>query len=162
MKKPANIFVRSVLPTTIISIALQSPAAAELINKKLSDINQSQLRAYCSSKMRFTSSRITAKLADTHVECIAKISASASTEAEAQSRASLSAQRAGLRGSITASAQYGSSWKATFTSEQNSYHLNNWCRKKHSPNFYLPNPATGEGRIFVGDGGHACYKTVKR
>ncbi|NER98682.1 MAG: hypothetical protein F6J86_33475 [Symploca sp. SIO1B1] len=155
-------YVGSSLIAAITSIAFQLPAVAELVNVKLGNLRQSDWNAYCASQINASSGRIMATLADTHVLCQTVISMSGSSQREAEYNASLAAQRAGLRGAITASGWYGSQWQATFTSYQNSYHLNDWCRRKYSPNLYLPNIITGEGRIFVGDGGHACYKTENR
>ncbi len=160
-KAASNIVGLSVLVTSIF-VGLQSPVMAGLVNEKLSDLGQSDWDAYCASQINASNGRIVATLADTHVICQVAISESASSKSEAESRALLSGRNAGLEGSITVSGQSGSQWQATFTSRQNSYHLNEWCRKKHSPNFYFPNIFNGEGRIFVGDGGHACYKTVNR
>lgn len=140
-----------------IFVCLQSPAMAG--NVKLGNLGQSDWDAYCASKINRSNGKIIAILADTHVMCQVAISESASSKSDAEGKASASARRAGLQGSITASGQSGSQWRATFTSKQDSFHLNDWCRKKYSPNLYLPNPFTGQGRIFVGDGGHACYKT---
>jgi hypothetical protein len=138
------------------------PAMATPVNVKLGDLAQPDLDAYCSSMINFSNGKIMATLADTHVNCQVSISVSGSTQAEAEGNALLSARNASLQGSIGASGQYGSQWLATFNSFQKSYHLTNWCRQKYSPNFYLPNPINGVGRIFVGDGGHACYKTEDR
>jgi hypothetical protein len=157
LKNAASIICGSSWLAANIFLGLQSPAMAG--NVKLGDINQSDLDAYCASKINLSNARPIATLADTHVQCQALISATGSSQSQAEANASASARRAGLKGSITASGRSGSQWQATFTSYQNSYHLNDWCRKKYSPNLYLANPFTGKGRIFVGDGGHACYKT---
>jgi hypothetical protein len=162
LKKATNTIIGSILLAAIISIASQSPAAAGLVNERLGGLEQSDWDAYCGSKINASSGPLVATLADTHVRCETAISASGSSQSEAESNASLSAQRAGLGGNITASGQYGSQWQATFTSYRDSLHLNNWCQKKYAPNFYVFNPFNGEGRIFVGDGGHACYKTVNK
>jgi hypothetical protein len=143
-------------------VGLQLPTMAAPVNVKLGDLGQSDWEAYCASKINVSNGQIVATLADTHVKCQTSISESGSNQAEAEGKALLSAQRAGLQGSIGASGQYGSQWQATFTSRQNAYHLSQWCRQKYSPNLYLFNPVTGVGRIFVGDGGHACYKTEDR
>ncbi len=150
------------LAVSSISLGFQTPAMAKLTNVKLGNLGQSDWNAYCASKINASNGRIIATLADTHVQCQVAISASGSSKAQAESNASLSARRLGLQGSITGSIRANSQWQATFTSYQNSYHLNDWCRKKYSPNLYLPNPFSGEGRIFVGDGGNACYKTENR
>jgi hypothetical protein len=160
-KAASNIAGLSVIATSIF-VGLQSPVTAELVNVKLGDLGQSDWDAYCASKINRSNGQIIATLADTHVRCQVAISASGSSRSEAEGNASLSGRNAGLQGSITGSGQSGSQWQATFTSQQNSYHLNDWCRQKYSPRLYLFNPVTGEGRIFVGDGGHACYKTENR
>ena len=162
LKKAASIIVGSSVIATSIFVGLQSPVMAGLVNVKLGDLGQSDWDAYCASKINASNGQIVANLADTHVRCQVAISESGSSQSEAKSNASLSGRNAGLEGSITASGQSGSQWQATFTSRQNSYHLNDWCRQKYSPNFYVANPFTGEGRIFVGDGGRACYKTENR
>ncbi|MEM7579890.1 MAG: hypothetical protein AAF316_08550 [Cyanobacteria bacterium P01_A01_bin.80] len=162
LKKAINVITVSSLFVGSIFVSLQSPAIAGLTNMKLGDLNQSDWDAYCASRIRVSDGQIIATLADTHVKCQVKISESGSSKTEAESNASLSAERSGLEGSITSSNRADSGWQATFTSYQNSYHLNNWCRQKYSPNLYLFNPFTGENRIFVGDGGHACYKTVNK
>lgn len=159
LKKAINIVTGLGLFTASTFIGVQLPAMAGLTNVKLGDLGQSDLDAYCASRIRVSNGQVVATLADTHVQCQAKISASGSSQTEAESNASLSARRSGLRGSITSSINTDSGWQATFTSYQNSYHLNYWCRQKYAPNLYLFNPFNGEGRIFVGDGGHACYKT---
>ena len=157
----SNIAGLSLIATSIF-VGLQSPVMAGLVNVKLGDLGQSDWDAYCASKINASNGQILANLADTHVICRVAISESGSSKSEAESKASLSGRNRGLEGSITASGQSGSQWQATFTSRQNSYHLNDWCRNKYSPRLYLFNPVTGEGRIFVGDGGHACYKTENR
>jgi hypothetical protein len=163
LKKAASIIIGSSAIATSIFVGLQSPVMAELVNVKLGDLGQSDLDAYCASKINLSNGQIVATLADTHVRCQVAISASGSSQSEAESNASLSGRNAGFGGQITASGQSGSQWQATFTSYQKPFHLNDWCRQKYSPNFYLPNPfKNGEGRIFVGDGGHACYKTENR
>lgn len=162
LKKAASIIIASSAIATSIFVGLQSPVMAGLVNVKLGDLGQSDWDAYCASKINASNGQIVANLADTHVRCQVAITESGSSQSEAKSNASLSARRTGLEGSITVSGQSGSQWQATFTSRQNSYHLNNWCRQKYSPNFYAPNPFNGEGRIFVGDGGRACYKTENR
>lgn len=162
LKKAVSIIVGTSVLATSIFVGLQSPVMAGLVNVKLGDLGQSDWDAYCASKINASNGQIVATLADTHVRCQVAISASGSSRSEAEANASLSARNGGLGGSITASGQSGSQWQATFTSQQNSYHLNDWCRNKYSPNFYVANPFNGEGRIFVGDGGHACYKTENR
>jgi hypothetical protein len=157
LKNAASTLLGSSWLAASIFVGFQSPAMAE--NVKLGDLRQSDWDAYCASKIHLSNGEIIATLADTHVKCQVAISASGSSKIQAESNALASGKRAGLQGSITASVQSGSQWRATFTSYQNSYHLNDWCRNKYSPNLYLPNPFTGKGRIFVGDGGHACYKT---
>jgi hypothetical protein len=154
--------IGSITLATGIFLGLSLPAMAGLTNVKLGDLGQSDWDAYCANKFNLSNGQITATLADTHVRCQVSISESGSSQGEAEANASASGQRAGLRGSISASGKYGSQWQATFTSRQNSYHLNDWCRQKYSPNWYTPNPFSGEGRIFVGDGGHACYKTENK
>jgi len=157
LKKAASAILGSSWLVASIFVGLQSPAMAG--NVKLGDLRQSDWEAYCASKINRSNGKIIATLADTHVKCQVEISASSSSKSQAEINALASGKRLGLQGSITASVQSGSQWRATWTSYQNSYHLNDWCRKKYSPNLYLPNPFTGKGRIFVGDGGHACYKT---
>nr|WP_290227794.1 hypothetical protein [Trichocoleus desertorum] len=162
LRKATNAIVGSSLLAAIISIALQSPATARLVNEKLGGLGQSDWNAYCARKINGSAGTIVATLADTHVQCKVAILVSGSSQANANANASMSGRRAGLQGSITASGKSGSQWLATFTSFQNAYHLNDWCRQKYAPRFYLPNVFTGEGRIFVGDGGRACYKTVNK
>jgi hypothetical protein len=162
LKSFASAIVTVGLVVSSVSLGLQTPAMAKLTNVKLGNLGQSDWDAYCASKINASNDRIIATLADTHVKCQVAISASASNKAEAESNATLAARRLGLQGSITSSIRANSQWNVTFTSYQNSYHLNDWCRKKYSPNLYLPNPFSGEGRIFVGDGGNACYKTENR
>jgi hypothetical protein len=84
---------------------LQSLATAGLVNEKLGDLGESDWDAYCASKINGSSSKIIATLADTHVQCQTAISVSGSSQSEAESNASASGQRAGLRGSISASGQ---------------------------------------------------------
>lgn len=164
MKNAASTILGSSWLAASLFVGLQSPAMAGLVNVKLGDLRQSDWDAYCASKIRLSDGQIVATLADTHVKCQVKISASGSNQNQAQSNALVSARRLGLRGEVSANVQNGSEWRATFTSYQNSYHLNEWCRQKYSPNLYLlqANPFNGEGRIFVGDGGNACYKTERR
>lgn len=162
LKKAASTILGSSAIATSIFVGLQSPVMAGLVNVKLGDLGQSDWDAYCASKINASNGQIIATLADTHVMCRVAISESGSSKSEAESKASLSGRSRGLEGSITASGQSGSQWQATFTSRQNSFHLNNWCRQKYSPNNPLFNPFNGVGRIFVGDGGRACYKTENR
>jgi hypothetical protein len=140
VKKFTNAIAGSSLLVASIFIGLQSSAMAELVNVKLGDLGQSDWDAYCASKINGSGGQIVASLADTHVKCQVEISASGSTQGQAEGNATASGRRAGLRGEITARGQSNSQWQATFTSYQNSYHLNDWCRKKYAPNWYVPNP----------------------
>ncbi|NEQ65573.1 MAG: hypothetical protein F6K21_08745 [Symploca sp. SIO2D2] len=155
-------YVGSSLIAAITSIAFQLPAVAELVNVKLGNLGQSDWNAYCASKINKSNGKIVATLADTHVLCQVAISVTGYTQSEAESNAFLAGQNTGLEGGVSGSGRYGSLWVATFTSRQEPHHLKYWCREKYAGwNYYLDvNPFTGKNRIFVGDGGHACYKTV--
>lgn len=159
IKKAAKVAIGSSLFVSSIILNLQSPAIAETVNNKLGDINKEDREAYCASKMEKTKGEIVAVLADTHVLCKVKISFKAYSEEEAQAIAKASAEREGIGGSLELSAKEKNGWEAVYTNQQNSYHLNEWCRQKYAPRFYVFNPIDNNGRIFVGDGGHSCYKT---
>jgi hypothetical protein len=150
------------LATSVVSLALPALANGNLRNVKLSNIDAAQRLAYCAKYINLSKDKIQAKPADTHVYCQARISARASTKSQATAEAEAEAKRAGLSGRVGVRADGSQSWVATFTSVQNSYHLSEWCQKKHAPNRYWFNPFTGEGRIFVAEGGNACHKTEKR
>jgi acylphosphatase len=150
------------LATSVVSLALPVLANGNLRNVRLSGIDADQRVAYCANYINLSKDKIQAKPADTHVYCQARISARASTRSQATAQAQAQARRSGLSGNVNVRADGRQSWVATFTSFQNSYHLSKWCQMKHAPNLYLFNPFTGEGRIFVAEGGNACHKTEKR
>jgi hypothetical protein len=50
--------------------------------------------------------------------------------------------------------------RSVITHRTQSYGLTNYCREMVDRGF--SNPFTGEGRVFVGDGGWSCMKTVNR
>jgi hypothetical protein len=78
LKNAASTILASSCLAASLFVSLQSPAMAELVNVKLGDLRQSDWDAYCRSKINLSNGEVVATLADTHVMCQAKISASGS------------------------------------------------------------------------------------
>jgi hypothetical protein len=143
--------MKSLVPISLAIISIFSiinPAHAELQNRKISDITNDDLLNFCRGKLNEGDVRF--RRGSNTVSCTSFVSETYQSKAEAQ------AVGVGQGVFIRANAD-GSVTRYVVTQNRN-YKLNTYCRENVDGSFF--NPINGEGRVFVGDGGHACYKTV--
>jgi hypothetical protein len=141
-----------------------SAKAAGWVNEKMSDLTHGDMIAACAKVVPAGTgdwmNQIQYTRGQTDVTCFRQVQASASSDASAQSKARLAASRVGLRGNITTRMSSRFTYTATITSVAQPKSLKDYCREKHTGPFtYWVHHAIW-GRIFVGDGGYACYKEV--
>jgi hypothetical protein len=142
------------------TMTLISPAeAGELKNIKISDITDNDLSNYCKGKLPQTVSEVIFTRGTRSVGCQATVHETASDSAAASAQAQASAERAGFRGDLAVQANGNSTFTATISSRQDSYRLTDYCREVVDRSWF--NPFTGEGRVFVADGGYSCHKTIR-
>jgi hypothetical protein len=161
----AKQLVTTGLATAAISVAIiaalpQAPAqAGGLRNEKISDITNDDLLNYCRGKLPRTTGEVSFIRGSRNVSCQAGVQETASTAASASSRARVTARRRGVNGKLSIKTNVNGTFTANITSRQASYRLTDYCREVVDRSWF--NPFTGEGRVFVADGGYSCHKTVR-
>jgi hypothetical protein len=133
--------------------------AAGLKNIKISDITDNDLSNYCKNKLPKTAGEVKFTRGSRNVGCQAIVRETARSSAAASARAQVSAKKAGINGTLAVRASANNTFTATVTSRQSSYRLTDYCREEVDRSLF--NPFTGEGRVFVADGGYSCHKTVR-
>jgi hypothetical protein len=137
----------------VASILSGVPAEAGLVNQKISEITDTDLQNFCAGKLGAGTETTTAKRGSRTVGCYARVDEATNGNAGGE----IAGESPG--GTYKGDGRINSNNRITFRSQ--NYKLNDYCREMVDRGF-LFNPITGEGRVFVGDGGAACYKTVNQ
>jgi hypothetical protein len=156
------------LMTTVASISLtpMNPAFAGLVNNKISNITQDDLNGYCRAQMPAGTSLVQASRGENVVSCTIQVKEI--RQGNSGGNGSISANGSGsygvVNGNVSGSGNFNGSnaTRIVYTYRSQAYRLTNYCRDFVDTSGKFFNPFTGEGRVFVGDGGYACYKTIKR
>lgn len=142
-----------------------SPALAGMANIKISDISDSALESYCGQKMNGGTGRIQVKRSDRVVGCGIPVSELINTNGQvnAGGNAGINGNSGGVGGnaSVYGNGSGGSNNQYRYSIRYKSFRLTDYCREMVDRSTFF-NPVTGEGRVFVGDGGYSCYKTVRQ
>jgi hypothetical protein len=152
--------------TIVIStlLATVSPGIAGLVNNKISNITDNDLVGYCRGKLPAGTSLVRATRGENVVSC--NIQVRETRQGNSGGNGSISANGSGtygvVNGNVSGSGNFNgsSASRIVYTYRSQSYRLTDYCREVVDRSFF--NPFTGEGRVFVGDGGYACYKTLKQ
>ena len=128
-----------------------------LTNIKISDISDQSLEAFCQDKLGVGTGSVQVKRGDRIVGC--GIPVSERTDTNVGGEATANGSYGGAGGS--ASVRGNSSGSSNNTVRYKSFRLTDYCREVVDRSTFF-NLITGEGRVFVGDGGYSCYKTVRQ
>jgi hypothetical protein len=156
----------TVVAAIIVANMPTDPVLANgLTNIKISDISDQSLESYCGMKMGAGTGRIQVKRSDRIVGCGIPVSEQINTNNQINGggQANASGSYGGTSGnaSVYGNGSGGSNNKYRYSIRYRSFRLTDYCREMVDRSTFF-NPLTGEGRVFVGDGGYSCYKTVRQ
>jgi hypothetical protein len=152
-----------ILPIAVVALsflARTNPALAGLVNEKISDISDNELINYCGRKMGAGTSPVEIKRGDRSVGCTIRVQERNNTNVRGSGNVSGNVYGGYGNASGSVNGSGGSATQNVYTYRTQSYRLTDYCREMVDRGF--SNPFTGEGRVFVGDGGASCFKTVNR
>jgi hypothetical protein len=149
----------------LVSVGIaESAEAAGWVNEKMSDLTHEDLIAACSKVLPAGTgdwqNQIKYYRGQNEVTCIRQVQVIANSLVNVKNQASLTARKTGLKGELKVSMSGRFTYTATITSVSKVKSLKDYCREKHTSNYTYWAHHVIWGRIFVGDGGYACYKEV--
>jgi hypothetical protein len=149
-----------VVVAALSSLAIINPALAGLVNEKISDISDNELISYCGQKMSAGTSPVEFVRGDRTVGCKIRVQEINNNDVRGSGSVNGNVYGGNGNGSGRVSGSGSNATRNVYTYRTRSYRLTDYCREMVDRGFF--NPITGEGRVFVGDGGASCFKTVNR